>query len=169
MLLYSDSQHYYITQSFRIRTERIILNNIGQSDSVMIYLDIVQIRVKNKFTVYLEVLCVPFICSPLTRQTINLTTQMFPKLKVLTLAYLDYGSPNFLVGILLGLYYYHSCFTGKKIIKTTGRPTAMEFNFGLVLSDFIHPNVRRSVILLIWVLCVKLFMLCVALLKRYYT
>ena len=109
-------------------------------------MDIVQIRVKNKFTcgfVYLEVLCVPYIRSPLTKQTITLSTQIFPKLKGLALADFDYESSDFVVGILVGLDYYHSCFTGK-IIKTIGGPTAMESNFGWVLSGPSRPSLRRS-------------------------
>ena len=96
-------------------------------------LDVVQIRVKNRLRgdfVYLEVLCVPFLCSPLTKQTISSAIQQFPKLKGLTLADFDFESPNFLVGILVGLDYYHSFFTGKSI-RTTGGPTATESIFGL--------------------------------------
>ena len=106
ILFDSGSQRSYITQNLReklnlktIRTERIILKTFGQSDSVMNEFDVVQIRVKNPLRgdfVYLEVLCVPFLCSPLTKQTISSANQQFPKLKGLTLADFDFESPNFL-------------------------------------------------------------------------
>ena len=81
----------------------------------------------------LEVICVPFICNPLSRQNISEATKFYPSLTTLCLADTDSGSSEFEVNVLVGLDYYHRFFTGE-IIKTKDGPTANRSILGWVLS-----------------------------------
>ena len=122
------------------------MKTFGQTDSVMKILDVVQVRVKSRFTgkfIYLEVLCVPIICSPLTKQKISTATQLFSSLRNLTLADFDYESSEFPIGLLIGLGYYHSFFSGKSF-KTKGGPTAVETVLGWILSGPISSSNNSS-------------------------
>ena len=75
---------------------------------------VVQLQVRNRVDnnyVYIEALWVPIVCSPLTRQSIK----------------------NLPVGILIGLDFYHSFFTGN-VVKGKNGPAASESILGWILS-----------------------------------
>ena len=79
ILFDSGSQRWSISEKVRhalklkaIRVEKVVIKTFGQVDSSEVKeLDVVQFKVKNKgdarFT-FVEALCVPTICSPLTNQ-----------------------------------------------------------------------------------------------------
>ena len=141
ILFDSGSQRSYISDDLRkrldlktVRTENLVLKTFGKSENVLKKLDVVRLFIKygiNK-RLCIEVLCVPFICDPLTSQNISTATAKFPSLKSLRLADFDSAS-DFEVDLLIGLDYYHSFFSGK-VIKNIGGPTASETVLGWVLS-----------------------------------
>lgn len=147
MLFDSGSQRTYITQNIREklcletnRTERVIIKTFGKNEASVQNLDVVQFRVKNKFKnsfVFVEALCVPSICSPLTRQNISLAQNNYEHIRNLELADDDIQSSDFSIGILVGVDFYHNFITGK-IIKANEGPVASESILGWVLSGQIN-------------------------------
>jgi len=112
ILFGSGSQRSYITQSLReklglqtVRKERLIFRTFGHSENVVKSLDVVKFWVKydgrDDKALCLEVLCVPFICSPLTNQTIYVACETFPVLKELKLADFDHDSSRLKLEFLL--------------------------------------------------------------------
>ena len=99
-------------------------------------LNVVQLSVRHRFTgqfYYMELLCVPVLCSPLSNQNITQTWMSHSSLRNLTLADSRDDSGESDVGILIGLDYYHRFFTGR-IVRSLNGPTALESSFGWVLS-----------------------------------
>ena len=144
ILFDSGSQRTYVTDNVRkqlklktIRKENIMIKTFGQiNDSEMKSLDVVQFKVKyrseNKY-VFVEALCVPVICSPLTKQYLSLAQRKFDHVSKLDLADFNdrYGESS--VGILVGVDLYHSFISGK-VIKSTSGPVASASVLGWVLS-----------------------------------
>ena len=145
ILFDSGSQRTYVTDNVRkllklktIRSEKVMIKTFGQNnDSEMKTLDVVQFKVKyrreNRY-VFVEAMCVPVICCPLTRQCISLAQRKFEHLKGLDLA--DFGgdgSGESMVGILVGVDLYHSFISGK-IVKGLYGPVASESVLGWILS-----------------------------------
>ena len=109
-------------------------------------LDVVKLRVKygpDEKLLCIEVLCVPFICSPLSNQEVSVAYERYPVLKDLVLADYDHDSSQFHVGALIGLDHYHSFFTGH-VIKTNEGPVPNETILGWVLSEPISSTEKSS-------------------------
>ena len=142
ILFDSGSQRSYISNEFRkllglktIRQERIILKTFGKSDDAIQTLDVVQIFIRSSVckSFAIEVICVPFLCDPLSNQNICSVVKRHPFLKSFELAEVYNDSSPMEVQILVGLDFYHSFFTGKTV-RTKGGPTANETVLGWVLS-----------------------------------
>jgi hypothetical protein len=143
ILFDSGSQRSYVSEKLRsrlklktIRTEKVVIKTFGQSeDSEVQKLDIVQFKVKNKndprFT-FVEALCVPTICSPLTNQPIDSACNL-PEFKNLELADFEHDQPGLPVGILIGIDYYHTFMTNR-VVKSQAGPVACRTRVGWVLS-----------------------------------
>ena len=78
ILFDSGSQRSYLTDDLRkrlnlrtIRSENLVVQTFGNTQSEMKKVDIVQLKVRGKNSthdVYIEAICVPVICSPLRNQ-----------------------------------------------------------------------------------------------------
>ena len=143
MMFDSGSQRSYISAELReflgletVRKEKIVIKTFGMDDSSVKILDVVQFKVKHKFgnrSTYVEALCVPFVCSDLTRQNISAAKRNYGHIQNLRLADSNENSSNLKVNILIGVDYYHCFFTGK-VKKANYGPVASETVFGWVLS-----------------------------------
>ena len=113
ILFDSDSQRSYITQSLReklgletVRKELLILRTFGSSESFVKRLDVVKLRVEygpDEKSLCVEVLSVPFICSPLSNQKVSVACEKFPVLKDLQLAIMTMIFLSSMLETLLGL------------------------------------------------------------------
>ena len=80
LLFDGGSQRTYITEELKnslnlhpIRTETIVMKRFASDEGVLKTLDVVQLCVRGKIknvNVYIEALCVPFLCSPLRDQDV---------------------------------------------------------------------------------------------------
>ena len=145
----SGSQRSYISNKVRtmlqlksIRLEKVLIKTFGQNkDSRVQRLDVVQFKIKNKpdckFT-FVEALCVPNICNPLTNQHI-LQTHKLEKFKDLEFADYEGELGNLRVGVLIGIDYYLTFMTGKAVHSMAG-PVACGTKVGWVISGRIGAN-----------------------------
>ena len=143
ILFDSGSQRSYISEKLRsrlklktIRTEKVVIKTFGQSEESEVQkLDIVQFKVRSKhdprFT-FVEALCVPTICSPLTNQPINNACKL-PEFNNLEFADFEHNHPSLPVGILIGIDYYHTFMTDQ-VVKSNAGPVACRTRVGWVLS-----------------------------------
>ena len=93
-LILSDSgcQRSYINQSVReklglenVRMASLILRTFGHLEGIVKCFDVVKIWVKYRTEekpLYFEVLCVPFICIPLSNQKLSVTCEKFLFLRI---------------------------------------------------------------------------------------
>ena len=144
ILFDSGSQRLYISDKVRhalqlkaIRVEKVVIKIFGQVEkSEVKELDVVQLKIKNKsdarFT-FVEALCVPTICSPLTNQPLSSAHELpeFAGLEFADFAHKQHHSLP--VGILIGIDFYHVFMTGKVIRSKLG-PVACKTKVGWVLS-----------------------------------
>ena len=143
ILFDSGSQRSYISdkvmhalQLKAIRVEKVI-KTFGQvENSEVKELDVIQLKIKNKgdarFT-FVEALCVPTICSPLTNQPLSSAHEL-PESAGLKFADFAHKQHHSLpVGILIGIDFYHVFMTGKVIRSKLG-PVACKTRVGWVLS-----------------------------------
>ena len=152
ILFDSGSQRSYISDNLRkklglktVRTENLVLKTFGKAESVVKKLNVVRLFIKYKGNknLCIEVLCVPFICDPLTSQNISKAIENYPVLKPLKLA--DRNSfSNIDVDVLIGVDYYHSFFSGKIIKTVVSGPTASETILGWVLSGPVSSDKPRT-------------------------
>ncbi|CAB4039144.1 PREDICTED: uncharacterized protein LOC100197852, partial [Paramuricea clavata] len=144
ILFDSGSQRSYISDKVRstlklkaIRVEKVVIKTFGQAENSEVQeLDIVQLKVRNKgdarFT-FVEALCVPTICSPLTHQPLSSVHEL-PEFAGLEFADFEHKQhQNLPVGILIGIDFYHVFMTGKVIRSKLG-PVACKTRVGWVLS-----------------------------------
>ena len=114
-------------------------------------LDVVQVCIRGKtknINIYIEALCVPYICSPLNNPNLDAIQETFSYLKGLNLAEtLPPGRlPN--IEILVGLDYYYSLVSGKTIRspRYSNTPVAIESSLGWIIcghaQDFKNQNYR---------------------------
>ena len=139
ILFDSGSQRTYVTQNVRntlklktIRTERMLIKTFGRNDNHIQKLDVVQLRIKSEKDdgyIYIEALVVPTICSPLTKQNISYTKNNFAHINNLELADSGDGLSVLSVGLLVGVDFYYSFFSGK-IVKGINGPVASETILG---------------------------------------
>ena len=83
--------------------------------------------------VYIDALCIPFICSPLEKHNLDLLQEQYTHLRGLTLAENPRDIENREVDILLGLDYYYSFFSGKTVKGRTYGPVALDSCLGYVI------------------------------------
>ena len=144
ILFDSGSQRSYISDKVRhalklraIRVEKVVIKTFGQvGNSKVQELDVVQLKVQNKgdarFT-FVEVLCVPTICSPLTNQPLSSVHEL-PEFAGLEFADFEHKQHrNRPVGILIGIDFYHVFMTGKVVRSKLG-PVACKTRVGWLLS-----------------------------------
>ena len=140
----TGSQRSYITNELRtrlnlpvLRKDKIMIKTFGNDDSVLEELDAVQLKVKNKLNenfVFIEALCVPFICAPLTKQNIKIAKENHAHLRNIYLADYSDGTIDSPVDVLVGVDYYFSFMSGR-VVKgdCSSGPVAMESILGWVV------------------------------------
>ena len=144
LLLDGGSQRSYVCDSVRrdlglptIRKEKVIIKTFGQNNTTQKEIDVVQFKVENKITkgfVFIEALCVPFICSPLKNQNIIAAVNTHKHLQGLFLSDYSNGENELKVDILIGLHYYYSFVTGKVVrSQEMESPVALESVVGWIL------------------------------------
>ena len=144
ILFDTGSQRTYITKNLRkllklktLRTENVIINTFGKlHEPKLETLDVVQAKVKHRFTneyTFIEALCYPLLCKPLRNQEISLAKRSYENLSSLDLADFNEDNSELKIGVLVGVDYYHSFFTGKLIRNVQG-PVASSSVFGWILS-----------------------------------
>ena len=97
-------------------------------------LEFMQICVKEKLktiNTYIEVLCIPFTCSPIPNQNINFSENSTKHLLHLQLAD-TYSNNNKPFHILVGLDYFYNFITGKTIKGAPNPLVALESNLGFL-------------------------------------
>ena len=119
-----------------LRTEKVIIKTFGQgNDSEVQELDVVQVKIKDKFEntfTLIEALCVPTICSPLTSQHIASAKNIVEFRNLEFADHNDSLSP-LPVGILVGIDFYHAFMTGR-IARSKDGPVACGTRLGWVIS-----------------------------------
>ena len=116
-----------------ICTERISIYKFGNKKCKSKNLERVSVHLKNskeKFEV--EVLCTPFICLPIQRQSSNFPKQNFDYLKELELP--NSKSKND-IDVLIDSDFYWLLVTGNVKFGNPGEPVRVETKFGWVLND----------------------------------
>ena len=115
----------------------MLIKTFGRNDNRIQKLDVVQLRIKSEKDdgyIYIEALVVPTICSPLTKQNISYAKNNFAHINNLEPADSGDGLSVLSVGLLVGVDFYYSFFSGK-IVKGINGPVASETILGWVLSD----------------------------------
>ena len=116
-----------------LRTENVIINTFGKlHEPKLETLDVVQAKVKHRFTneyTFIEALCYPLLCKPLRNQEISLAKRSYENLSSLDLADFNEDNSELKIGVLVGVDYYHSFFTGK-FIRNMHSPVASSSVFG---------------------------------------
>ncbi|XP_065652958.1 uncharacterized protein LOC136080271 [Hydra vulgaris] len=130
------SHRTYITDALseklklkKISTESLIIKRFASDEGLIKTLDVVCVCLKGrdpKNNIYMEALCIPFICSPLKNPNFNLLQQKYVYLKGIPLAESYPLKNNESVDILVGLDYYYSIITGKIISGCNNGPVALE-------------------------------------------
>ena len=132
-------QRTYVTQRVKrmlqlasICAERISISTFGNKKCKFKNLERVSVHLKNskeKFEV--EVLCTPFICLPIQRQSSNFPKQNFDYLKELELHNSKLKND---IDLLLGSDFYWLLVTGNVKFGNPGEPVRVETKFGWVLN-----------------------------------
>ncbi|XP_065658112.1 uncharacterized protein LOC136082626 [Hydra vulgaris] len=150
------SHRTYITDALReklklkkISTESLIIKRFASDEGLIKTLDVVRVCLKGrdpKNNIYIEALCIPFICSPLKNLNFNLLQQKYVYLKGIPLAKSYPLKNNESVDILVGLDYYYSTITGKIIRGCNNGPVALESILGWIVCGPSDIGVRENFI-----------------------
>ena len=150
------SHRTYITDALReklklkkISTESLIIKRFASDEGLIKTLDVVRVCLKGrdpKNNIYMEALCIPFICSPLKNPNFNLLQQKYVYLKGIPLAESYPLKNNESVDILVGLDYYYSIITGKIIRGCNNGPVALESILGWIVCGPSDIGVRENFI-----------------------
>ena len=149
ILLDLASQRSFITKDvidalkvYAIGNEKMIVNGFGQTEETLRKFDIVRLKMwniaKDDFR-NLELHVVPFICSPLCNQKIDLAKETYEHLISLPLADCDDGMSQLEIDVLIGADYYWR-FVTQNMVKCVNGPVAIETMFGWVLSGPMSEN-----------------------------
>ena len=109
-----------------------MVKTFGTEQSELKTVEVVQFCVYGKNDVFVEALCTPVVCSPLTNQRIEFVKENYPHLTGLELADNTDGQSELKIDIFIGMDYYFSFFTGKKRQGISG-PVAIESVTGWIL------------------------------------
>ena len=139
LLFDSCSQRTYCTDDLKrklnlkkVRSEVILLKRFAPGEGVLKELDVLQICIKGKLkaiNIYIEALCIPFICSTIPNQDIDFSENSTKHLLRLQLAD-TYDNNNKPVDILVGLDYFYNFISGKIIKGAANTLEALECNLG---------------------------------------
>ena len=141
-MLDSGSQRTYVTNRLRdqlrlptVSTERIRIKTFGSTESCDDSFDVVHLGIKTKEGGIVEIaaLVVPLICSPLTSQPINASSEHYEQLTGLELADSGDSGDPLIVDVLVGSDSYWSLVTGR-VIRGKSGPTAIHTKVGWILS-----------------------------------
>ena len=139
------SQRTYVTNELQsklrlstVRTERLILRTFASPEGRVQDLKVVQLCVEGKTgaKVYIEALCVPYICSNLKIPTINWVKKEYDFLRDIELA--DPPSVNHKVQLLIGLDYYFNFITGKTRRGPPGGPVVYWVGWFVALCEILN-------------------------------
>ena len=144
LLFDGGSQRTYVINELKeklklrvLRTENVVMKRFASDEGVLKTLDVVQLCVKGNsknVNIYVEALCIPFLCSPLQNQDVNYARKNYPFIKDLFLAESARTSDGEMpIDILVGLDYYYSFITGRTRRGAAGGPVALESNLGWIL------------------------------------
>ena len=147
------SQKSFITERVReslnlrsIRKENMIVRGFGSITEVLKKFDIVRVKVWNlsrtKFR-DLDLYVVPFICSPICDQHIELAQATYEHLIGLKLGDSSNGEVELKIDLLIGADFYWEFVTNKMVTGDVG-PVALETLLGWVLSGNMKSNSRSS-------------------------
>ena len=120
-----------------IRKEKIIVRGFAQAEEVLRSLDIVRLKVWNisrENYREVELYVVPFICSPLCNQSIDLAKATYDHLISLPLADCTDGLHQLEIDLLIGVDYYWRFVSGR-MVKGSNEPAVLETMLGWVLND----------------------------------
>ncbi|XP_065639882.1 uncharacterized protein LOC124815319 [Hydra vulgaris] len=148
------SQRTYCTETLRkklnfkvLRQETVLMKRFASDQGVLKTVDVVHICVRGKTKsgyIYIEALCLPFLCSPLQNQDLKLTLKTYPYFKNLQLAENDLTGNNHEIDILVGMDNYYKFMTSRIIRKYVNGPVALESNLGWVICGSTSMTVKRS-------------------------
>ena len=119
------------------RTEKLIVNGFGCDDDVTRSLNVRHLRIWDvdlKNFVEVEVYEVPFICSPICNQKIDLAKATYEHLIDLPLADSADGNEELSIDILIGADHYYRFVSGEMVKDGPKKPVALKTTLGWVLS-----------------------------------
>ena len=144
LILDGGSQRSYILKRLRdtltpkiLNLERLVIKTFGSDTEELQECEVAQICVQSPsggLNLYLDVLTVPVICSPLSGQCIELAQHKFPHLQGLKLADSSEGHSLLDVDLLIGADSYGQVVTGQIKQGELGEPVAINTHLGWVLS-----------------------------------
>ena len=158
------SHRTYITTELRdklklvtIRQERLIVNTFASREGRLQTLNVVQVCIKarNGYHVYVEALCVPYICAQLKSPSFDFVRNRYQYLCDVELA--DPPSDNHKIEILIGLDYYFSLITGRTIRSFPGTPVAVESVLGWIVCGPVSTQASENQSVMANVVCVENF------------
>lgn len=139
------SHRTYVTTELRdklklvtVRRENLVLNTFAATEGKLQTLDVVQVCIKARggFHVYVEALCVPFICSQIKSPAFDFVRNQYQYLLDVELA--DPPSNKHKVEILVGLDHYYSLISGRTLRGPPGCPVAIESVLGWIVCGPIY-------------------------------
>ena len=144
------SQKSFITTDLKcalnlptIRRERMIVRGFGSDEEIMRELEVVRVSVWNKNLQWYRVIdlyAVPYLCSPICGQNIDLAKATYEHLIDLELADCTNGSNELKVDILIGADFYWDFMLGEVRSGEDG-PVAVKTGLGWVLSGVMEGSV----------------------------
>ena len=136
------SQCIYITERLKnklklrtIRQEGVIIERFASDEGLVKTLDVVQLCVpaKNgKYSIYVEALCMPHLCSPLRNPKIQVIKEKYEYLRNIPVDFAALDGPSE-ISVLVGLDYYYSIVTGNLVKGEGAGPVAIESILGWIL------------------------------------
>ena len=148
MLFDGCSQCTYVTTSLRkqlklrtLRREKVMIKRFASDEAMLETVDVVQLCAQAKtknVNIYMEALCVPYICSPVYNSNLESIQTKYSHLKNLRLAETSPPGkiPN--IDIQVGLDNYYSLVTEKTLRGKNNSPVAIESMLGWIICGRIN-------------------------------